>query len=138
MECGKELSIDIHEGVYGSIGGPTYESPSDSLWCQKAGMDSVGNLWSDFAINRYFTIHLIINSNKLGMSTTHEAVVAVYCGMKTLAFSIITDMVSCEYYNQVHTDHEEILKIANAKAKQSEALVALFLKKIKENQSLMN
>ena len=104
----------MHEGAYGHVGGPTFESPSDRLWCQKAGMDTVG------------------------MSTTHEAVVALYCGMKTLAFSIVTDIVSLEYDNQEHTDHEEILKIANAKAKQSESLVALFLKKIKENQSLMN
>ena len=44
LECGKELKIDIHEGVYGNVGGPTYESPSDSIWCKAAGMDTVGNI----------------------------------------------------------------------------------------------
>lgn len=43
LNCGKELDIHLHEGVYGNIGGPTYETPSDTRWCLAAGMDSVGN-----------------------------------------------------------------------------------------------
>jgi purine-nucleoside phosphorylase len=114
LECGKELNMDLHEGVYGNVGGPTYESPSDSLWCRQAGMDSVG------------------------MSTAHEAIVALYCGLKVLAFSIITDMVSCDFDNDEPPNHEEIVKVANAKAKQAETLVSRFLVKIKENPDLLN
>jgi len=40
LNCGKELDIHLHEGVYGNIGGPTYETPSDTRWCLAAGMDS--------------------------------------------------------------------------------------------------
>ena len=71
------------------------------------------------------------------MSTAHEAVVALYCGMKILAFSIVTDKVSCEFDNDEIPDHEEILKIANAKAKQAESLVALFLSKVKEDKDIL-
>ena len=71
------------------------------------------------------------------MSTTHEAVVALYCGMKVLAFSIVTDVVSLEFDNEETTDHEEILKVAHAKAKQAEKLVEMFLHKINENRHLI-
>lgn len=71
------------------------------------------------------------------MSTTHEAVVALHCGLKVLAFSIITDLVSFEFDNEETTDHEEILKVAHAKAKQAETLVAHFLKKLNENTHLL-
>jgi len=112
-DCSKNLDINIHEGCYGSIGGPTYESPTDSRYCRNIGMDAVG------------------------MSTTHEAVVALHCGLKVLAFSIITDLVSFDFDNETTTDHEEVLKVANAKAKQAETLVEYFLKKINENKQLL-
>lgn len=73
----------------------------------------------------------------VGMSTTHESVVALYCGMKVLAFSIITDLVSLEFDNEENTDHEEILKIAHAKAKEAEKLVGYFLTKIHTQPELI-
>ena len=42
FQCGQELDIKLQEGVYGSIGGPTYETPTDSRLCKNSGMDSVG------------------------------------------------------------------------------------------------
>lgn len=113
-ECGKELSISLHEGIYGTIGGPTYETVTDSRFCKLAGMDCVG------------------------MSTTHEAVVATYCGLKVLAFSIVTDRVVLEYDVEESSDHAEIVKVANRKALDAEKLVSLFFKKIKEDQSLLD
>lgn len=113
LRCSRDLNVTVHEGCYGSIGGPTYESPTDSRYCKNAGMDAVG------------------------MSTTHESVVALYCGMKVLAFSIITDLVSLEFDNEENTDHEEILKIAHAKAKEAEKLVGYFLTKIHTQPELI-
>lgn len=112
LNCGKELSISLHEGVYGNIGGPTYESPSDTRWCLAAGMDSVG------------------------MSTSHEVVVAHHVGMKVLAFSIVTDKIYTEYDVEDSSDHSEIVKIANLKAKEAEKLVSYFLKRLKENNEI--
>lgn len=42
-KCGEELNINLQEGVYGTIGGPSYETVTDSLFCLKNGMDCVGN-----------------------------------------------------------------------------------------------
>lgn len=41
-ECARELEINLHEGVYGTVGGPSYETVADSRFCMTAGMDSVG------------------------------------------------------------------------------------------------
>jgi purine-nucleoside phosphorylase len=113
-QSAEEINFPIHEGVYGSIGGPTYESATDSRYCKDAGMDAVG------------------------MSTTHEAIVALYCGIKVVAFSIITDLVSFEYDYDVQPNHEEILRVAHQKSKQAESLVENFLKKIYENKHLID
>ena len=71
------------------------------------------------------------------MSTSHEAVVATYCGLKVLAFSIITDLVSLEYDHEEEADHAAICQVAQMKAKDAEKIVSYFLKKISENPSLI-
>lgn len=42
LECGAELNISLKQGVYGTIGGPSYETVTDSLFCLNSGMDCVG------------------------------------------------------------------------------------------------
>jgi purine-nucleoside phosphorylase len=113
MECAKELSIDVREGVYSSIGGPSYETVSDSRFLIQIGADCVG------------------------MSTSHEAMVACYCGLKVLGFSILTDKVPLEFDSEDVSDHNEVIKIANRKAKEAEKLVARILEKLNENPSLI-
>ena len=41
-----------------------------------------------------------------------------YCGLKVLAFSIVTDKVVLEYDQEESSNHEEIVKIANLTDKQ--------------------
>lgn len=102
-KCGKELNLDLKEGVYGTISGPSYETVTDSLFYLKNGADCVG------------------------MSTSHEATVACYCGLKVVALSIITDKVAIEYDAEDGSDHNEIVKIAKLKAKDAEKLVSYFI-----------
>ena len=64
------------------------------------------------------------------MSTSHEAVVAANCGLKVLAFSIVTDKVTMDYDVEEYPNHDEIVKVANAKAKDAELLVSHFLNTI--------
>ena len=71
------------------------------------------------------------------MSTAHEAIVASYCGLKVLAFSIITDKVCLEYDVEECPDHNEIVKVANEKAKDAEKLIELFLSKINDDKSIL-
>ena len=111
-ECSKELQFSIHEGVYGTIGGPSYETIADCRFCLTAGMDCVG------------------------MSTSHEAIVAAYCGLKVLACSIITDKAPIEYDDE-EPDHKEIVKVAASKAKDIEKLICAFLSKLKDKMSLI-
>jgi len=64
--------------------------------------------------------------------------VAHYCGIKVLAFSIVTDLVCSEFDAEDTSDHAEIVKIANLKAKEAEKLVSRFLAKIKMKQEIIN
>ena len=73
-----------------------------------------------------------------GMSTAHETMVAHYCGMKVVGMSIITDKVMLESDDEsegLGSSHEEVIKVANKRAKDAEALVALFFKKIDQQQA---
>ena len=109
----EENKINIHEGIYGVVGGPTYETVTDSRLYLSNGVDVVG------------------------MSTAHEAIVAKYCGMKVLALSIVTDMVPLEFDVPEGSDHTEIVKVAKLKAKDVEVLMQEFLKKISNDPSLI-
>jgi purine nucleoside phosphorylase len=71
------------------------------------------------------------------MSTAHEAIVAAYCGFKTLAISIITDMAVDEFDNANEPNHEEICKIAKMKTKDMERLVLSFIQKLDENRHIL-
>mgnify|MGYP001810918778 CR=1 FL=1 len=74
----------------------------------------------------------------VGMSTVHEAVVAGYCGMKVLAFSIVTDVVSLEFDTIETSDHNEIIKVAAKKAVDSERMITRFLEIVSKNPALLD
>ena len=54
-----------------------------------------------------------------------------------MAFSIVTDKVCSEFDAEDTSDHAEIVKIANLKAKDAEKLVSKFLTKIRMNEHLI-
>lgn len=112
-QCAKELSMEIQEGVYSSVGGPSYETVTDSKFLLQIGADTVG------------------------MSSSHEATVAAYLGLKLVGFSIVTDKVSLEYDEELYSNHDEIVQVANKKARECEKLVILFLAKLAQNPSLL-
>ncbi|OGE56134.1 hypothetical protein PENARI_c003G04128 [Penicillium arizonense] len=62
-----ESSRKLHEGVYAFVGGPTYETRAESRMLRMLGADVVG------------------------MSTVPEIVVARHCGLRLLAFSLVTN-----------------------------------------------
>lgn len=72
------------------------------------------------------------------MSTAHEALVASYCGMKVLAFSIITNKIVTEFDAEEKVEHLEVVKIANSRALEAEKLVSHFINILFNNSCLLD
>lgn len=70
LEEGKRHNIDIYEGVYAAVSGPSYETPAEICFLRTIGADLVG------------------------MSTVPEVIVARHSGMKVLAISCVTNMAA--------------------------------------------
>lgn len=81
-----ELSIPCEKGVFVAVSGPNLETRAEYRMLRWAGADVVG------------------------MSTVPEAIVAAHAGMRTLGFSIVTDLCLPDALEPV--DIEKILKVA--------------------------
>ncbi len=79
-------NIQVREGVYAGVTGPSFESRAEYRLLHMAGADAVG------------------------MSTVQETIAAVHLGMDVFALSIITDMGIREEENII--THEEVLTAA--------------------------
>src|SRR5690242_1777201 len=66
LEHGKRLGINIHEGVYAALAGPSYETPAEIRYLRAIGADVVG------------------------MSTVSEVIAARHMGLRVLAISCVT------------------------------------------------
>jgi purine-nucleoside phosphorylase len=69
-EVAAQLGMDLAEGVYAGVLGPSYETPAEIRYLRTIGADLVG------------------------MSTVPEAIVANHMGMKVLAISCVTNMAA--------------------------------------------
>ena len=99
-EIAKVNNIEVQEGVYVALQGPTYETLSEYKMIKNIGGDCVG------------------------MSTVPEVIVARHMGMETFGISVITDMGNEE--NIAEVSHEEVLKAA----KMAEPNVRLLIKEL--------
>lgn len=80
--------IQVQEGVYVGVSGPTYETPAE------------------------YRMYRILGGDAVGMSTVPEVIVARHQGMRVFGVSIITDM-GVEG-SIVEVSHEEVQQAANA------------------------
>lgn len=85
-DIGKRLNIDLKEGVYFVVTGPTFETHAE-----------------------YKMIH-VLGGDVVGMSTVQEVIVARHMGMKVFAMSVITDIGIRDDDNII--THEEVLEAA--------------------------
>lgn len=69
-QAGKEIGIQLKEGVYAYMSGPSYETPAEIRALRSLGADAVG------------------------MSTVPEVITAIHGGIKVLGISCITNMAS--------------------------------------------
>jgi purine-nucleoside phosphorylase len=65
-----KLKIELHEGVYAALTGPSYETPAEIEYLRRIGADLVG------------------------MSTVAEVIAARHMGIKVLAISCVTNMAA--------------------------------------------
>lgn len=100
----KNQQLQIKEGVYIGLQGPTFETPAEYGWLERIGGDAVG------------------------MSTVPEVIVAIHGGMRVFAASVITDIGISDV--PVTITHEEVLEAANAAAPKLAALVAELVKQL--------
>ena len=100
-EIAKEKGIELNKGVYCMVSGPVFETPAE--------------------VRMYATLGVDAN----GMSTVPETMVAVYCGMKVLGISAITNY--CTGVEGGCPTHEETLENADKTAEDMTTLVKTFV-----------
>jgi purine-nucleoside phosphorylase len=83
-QVAKANKIQLHEGVYVCLSGPSFESPADLRFLRGIGADAVG------------------------MSTVPETIVARHGGTHVLAFSGISNKANLD--GSTETTHEEVLQ----------------------------
>ena len=85
LDCAGELGINLRQGVYCWMNGPSYETPAEIRMIRILGADAVG------------------------MSTVPETIVARHCGMRVLGVSCITNMAAGVLDQPIH--HEEVMEM---------------------------
>ena len=82
-KAAKEVGVQLQEGVYTGLSGPTYETPAEVRMVQVLGGDAVG------------------------MSTVPEVIIANHSGIKVIGISCITNLAAGL---QANLNHEEVVE----------------------------
>ena len=104
-DTAEENGIELFEGVYAQLTGPSFESPAEIRMLGRLGVDAVG------------------------MSTVVEAIVANHMGMRICGVSCISNMAAGISENPL--THEEVQEAADQAAPQFEKLVKEAVKKMR-------
>lgn len=95
--AGKEIGLELPEGVYAALPGPSYETPAEIRYLRAIGADLVG------------------------MSTALEAIAANHMDMKVLGISCVTNFAAGVVDRKLN--HDEVLEVgAAAQGRMSELL----------------
>ncbi len=102
-ETAERLGIQLREGVYIMLAGPSYESPADIRFLRTIGADAVG------------------------MSTVPEVIVARHGGMRVLGISLISNSLAAGHDV---VNHEEVLAAGRAAVPKVATLIRTVLTRI--------
>jgi purine-nucleoside phosphorylase len=81
------LNMDLHEGVYAYVAGPSFETAAELRFLHMIGADAVG------------------------MSTVPTVIVAAHSGMRVLGVASITNKAILDPVPEAEVSHEEVLQI---------------------------
>lgn len=87
IKASNKLNIEIKQGTYAMMTGPTYETPAEIKMLRILGSDAVG------------------------MSTVPEVIAANHCGLKVLGISCITNMAAGILDQPLN--HSEVIETSN-------------------------
>jgi purine-nucleoside phosphorylase len=99
-----ELGMEIFEGVYAAVSGPSYETPAEIRYLRTIGADLVG------------------------MSTAPEAIAAAHLGIPVLGISCVTNMAAGIIDRPITA--EEVLEIGEASGKRLAALLGAVIPRL--------
>jgi xanthosine phosphorylase len=100
----EELGIELAEGVYLAVSGPSFETPAEIRAFRTLGADAVG------------------------MSTVHETLAARHCGLRVAAISAISNLA--EGMSERPLSHEQTLREAARAAGELAPLLVRFVERI--------
>jgi purine-nucleoside phosphorylase len=104
QEVARSQNLPLHRGVFAAVSGPNLETRAEYRFLRRIGADVVG------------------------MSTVPEVIVAVHAGMRSIGFSVITDMCFPDALEPA--DPLEIVRVAKEAEPKLRALVRGVLAKL--------
>jgi len=84
-EAARRIGLELREGVYAMLAGPSYETRAEMRMLRGLGADAVG------------------------MSTAHETIVARHAGVRVLGFSLITNNATDDV--EAGATHDEVIEV---------------------------
>lgn len=101
IEAGAAFGIEVKQGIYAGLMGPSLETPSENRYLQHIGADAVG------------------------FSTIMEAIAAVHAQMRILGLSIITNINNPDHPEP--TTMEAVIQVAGKSAQKLEVILSKIL-----------
>ncbi len=99
-----KIGVDLQEGVYAALSGPSYETPAEVRMLRTLGADAVG------------------------MSTVPEAIIASWAKLKLIGISCICN--SAAGIRNVTLSHEDVINAANTAKQRFKQLVTEIIKNL--------
>jgi xanthosine phosphorylase len=102
-DSAREVGVELAEGVYLAVSGPSFETPAE--------------------IRAYATL----GADAVGMSTVQETILARHCGLRVAAVSVITNLA--EGMSDEPLSHEQTLRAAESGAGDLSRLLLEFIRR---------